>query len=89
MREKIFPYEQDPRRDHHGAPTDELVMDMRELAREAGVLPPPSFHHIHVFVRQPSCTSTAWWRQLSQRGDLKHDSRQLAQLRAQFSVTMA
>jgi hypothetical protein len=40
VREKIFPYEQGPRRDHHGAPTDELVMEMRELAREAGVLTP-------------------------------------------------
>lgn len=40
VREQIFPYEQDPRRDHHGAPTDELVMEMRELARAAGVLTP-------------------------------------------------
>ncbi|KQM17423.1 acyl-CoA dehydrogenase family protein [Novosphingobium sp. Leaf2] len=43
VREKIVPYEKDPRRDHHGAPTDELVMEMRGLAREAGVLTP----HIH------------------------------------------
>ena len=40
VREQIFPYEQDPRRDHHGAPTDALVMEMRELARAAGVLTP-------------------------------------------------
>jgi len=40
VREKIFPYERDPRRDHHGAPTAELVMDLRELARGAGVLTP-------------------------------------------------
>ena len=40
VREKIFPYESDPRRDHHGAPTDELVQEMRELARAAGVLTP-------------------------------------------------
>ncbi|MBW8755058.1 MAG: acyl-CoA dehydrogenase, partial [Sphingomonadales bacterium] len=25
VREVVIPYEQDPRRDHHGAPTDELV----------------------------------------------------------------
>ena len=40
VRGTIFAYEQDPRRDHHGAPTDELVMEMRELARAAGVLTP-------------------------------------------------
>ncbi|UZW57418.1 acyl-CoA dehydrogenase [Sphingobium sp. JS3065] len=40
VREVIAPYEQDPRRDHHGAPTDELVFEMREKAREAGVLTP-------------------------------------------------
>ncbi|HEX7819522.1 MAG TPA: acyl-CoA dehydrogenase family protein [Sphingobium sp.] len=40
VRETIIPYESDPRRDHHGAPTDELVMEMRGLARAAGVLTP-------------------------------------------------
>ena len=40
VRQAIVPYERDPRRDHHGAPTDELVMEMRDLAREAGVLTP-------------------------------------------------
>ncbi len=40
VREVIAPYEHDPRRDHHGAPTDELVYEMRGLAREAGVLTP-------------------------------------------------
>ncbi|RVU05722.1 acyl-CoA dehydrogenase [Novosphingobium umbonatum] len=40
VRTQIFPYESDPRRDHHGAPTDELVYEMREKARAAGVLPP-------------------------------------------------
>ncbi|MBB4858373.1 acyl-CoA dehydrogenase [Novosphingobium chloroacetimidivorans] len=40
VRQTIVPYERDPRRDHHGAPTDELVMEMRALAREAGVLTP-------------------------------------------------
>lgn len=40
VREVIVPYELDPRRDHHGAPTDELVFEMRDLARDAGVLTP-------------------------------------------------
>ena len=40
VREVIFPYEQDPRRDHHGAPTDELVFEMRDLARTAGLMTP-------------------------------------------------
>jgi len=40
VREVVVPYEKDKRRDHHGAPTDELVMEMRELARAAGVLTP-------------------------------------------------
>jgi acyl-CoA dehydrogenase len=40
VREIVAPYETDPRRDHHGAPTDELVMELREKARAAGVLTP-------------------------------------------------
>ncbi|MGQ2943082.1 MAG: acyl-CoA dehydrogenase family protein [Blastomonas fulva] len=40
VRETIIPFEQDPRRDHHGAPTDALVMELRELARSAEVLTP-------------------------------------------------
>ena len=40
VREIVVPFEKDPRRDHHGAPTDELVMEMREHARAAGVLTP-------------------------------------------------
>jgi len=40
VRQQVVPYESDPRRDHHGAPTDELVMEMREKARAAGVLTP-------------------------------------------------
>ncbi|MBM3595152.1 MAG: acyl-CoA dehydrogenase, partial [Alphaproteobacteria bacterium] len=36
----VIPYEADPRRDHHGAPTDELVAELKELARGAGVLSP-------------------------------------------------
>lgn len=40
VREEIIPYESDPRRDDHGAPLDEMVMEMRAKAREAGVLTP-------------------------------------------------
>ncbi len=40
VRDVVVPYEQDPRRDHHGAPLDELVYEMREKARVAGVLTP-------------------------------------------------
>ena len=40
VRDVVIPYESDARRDHHGAPTDELVMEMREKARAAGVLTP-------------------------------------------------
>ena len=39
VRDKIVPYERDPRATSHG-PTDELVQEMRGLAREAGVLTP-------------------------------------------------
>lgn len=40
VRTVVVPYEQDPRRDHHGAPTDELVMELKGKAREAGLLTP-------------------------------------------------
>jgi acyl-CoA dehydrogenase len=40
VRDVVIPYEQDPRRDHHGAPTDELVTELKERARAAGVLSP-------------------------------------------------
>lgn len=43
VRDVIVPYEKDPRRDHHGGPTEELVWEMRDLARAAGVMTP----HIH------------------------------------------
>ena len=39
VRDVVVPYETDPRRDEHG-PTDELVMELREKARAAGVLTP-------------------------------------------------
>lgn len=40
VREVVVPYEKDPRRDHHDCPTDALVLELRERAREAGVLTP-------------------------------------------------
>lgn len=40
VREVVVPYEADPRRDHHGAPTDELVAHLKAAAREHGVLTP-------------------------------------------------
>ncbi len=40
VRATVIPYERDLRRDHHGAPLDELVWEMRAKAREAGVLTP-------------------------------------------------
>jgi acyl-CoA dehydrogenase len=40
VRKVVAPYEQDPRRDHHDAPTDELVFELKEKARAAGVLSP-------------------------------------------------
>jgi len=40
VRTVVVPYEQDSRRDHHHAPTDALVMEMREKAIAAGVMTP-------------------------------------------------
>ncbi|NMN04966.1 MULTISPECIES: acyl-CoA dehydrogenase family protein [unclassified Novosphingobium] len=40
VRAVVVPYEKDGRRDHHGAPTDDLVRELREKARAAGVLTP-------------------------------------------------
>ena len=40
VRQTVIPYEQDKRRDHHGAPLDELVFELKDKAREAGVLSP-------------------------------------------------
>jgi acyl-CoA dehydrogenase len=40
VRAVVIPYEADPRRDHHGAPTDALADELKELARAAGVLTP-------------------------------------------------
>jgi acyl-CoA dehydrogenase len=40
IRDTVVPYEKDPRRDHHNAPGEELVAELRERARAAGVLTP-------------------------------------------------
>ncbi|MED5546700.1 acyl-CoA dehydrogenase family protein [Novosphingobium decolorationis] len=40
VRTTIIPYESDPRRDHHGAPTEELVRELRALARAEGLMTP-------------------------------------------------
>lgn len=40
VREVVIPYERDRRRDEHGAPTEELVGELRERARAASVLTP-------------------------------------------------
>ncbi len=40
VRDVVVPYERDTRRDHHGAPLDEMVQEMRAKARAAGVLTP-------------------------------------------------
>lgn len=40
VRDVVVPYEKDPRRDHHDCPTDDLVQELRDLARKAGVLTP-------------------------------------------------
>lgn len=40
VRDVIIPYEKDARRDHHGAPTDAMMHEMRAKAKAAGVLTP-------------------------------------------------
>jgi len=40
VRDVVAPYEHDLRRDHHDCPTDELVAELRALARAAGVVTP-------------------------------------------------
>ncbi|ALG62247.1 MULTISPECIES: acyl-CoA dehydrogenase family protein [Citromicrobium] len=40
VREVILPFESDGRRDTHGAPTEELTREMRDLARKAGLMTP-------------------------------------------------
>ncbi len=40
VREVIVPYEQDPRRDHHDCPSEDLVAELKAKAREAGLMTP-------------------------------------------------
>ena len=40
VREVVVPYETDPRRDHHGAPTDALADELKDTARAVGLLTP-------------------------------------------------
>lgn len=40
VRNVVIPYEKDPRFDHHGCPTEELVQELKQRAREANVLSP-------------------------------------------------
>ena len=40
VRTIVVPYEKDVRRDHHDCPTDKLVVELKDKAREAGVLTP-------------------------------------------------
>lgn len=40
VRETVVPYERDPRRDDHGAPMDEMLYELKDKARQAGVLTP-------------------------------------------------
>lgn len=40
VRTVVIPYEKDPRRDHHDAPTEELVDELRARAIAAGVMTP-------------------------------------------------
>lgn len=52
VRTRVVPYERDPRRDHHGAPTDELITELRELGRSADLATPhirgDGTHRTHV-----------------------------------------
>jgi acyl-CoA dehydrogenase len=53
VREVVIPFEKDQRRDHHGGPTDELVAELKELARAAGVLTPHILDdHAHLTQRE-------------------------------------
>lgn len=40
VRDVVAPYEHDPRRDHHDCPSEELIEELKEKARAAGVLTP-------------------------------------------------
>ncbi len=40
VRDVVVSYEKDPRRDHHDCPTEELIAELKQKARAAGVLTP-------------------------------------------------
>lgn len=40
VRDVVVPYERDARRDHHNCPTEVLIVELRQKAREAGVMTP-------------------------------------------------
>ena len=40
VRDIVVPYEQDPRRDHHDCPSEELVAELKAKARAAGLMTP-------------------------------------------------
>ncbi|MBB3957199.1 acyl-CoA dehydrogenase family protein [Novosphingobium sediminicola] len=40
VRDVVAPYERDPRRDAHGGPGEDLILELRDKARAAGVLTP-------------------------------------------------
>ncbi|NWK95907.1 acyl-CoA dehydrogenase [Sphingobium lactosutens] len=40
VRDIVAPYEHDPRRDHHDCPSEELIDELKDQARAAGVLTP-------------------------------------------------
>ncbi|MCG5073595.1 acyl-CoA dehydrogenase family protein [Paraburkholderia tagetis] len=40
VRDVVVPYERDARRDHHNCPTEALIVELRQKAREAGVMTP-------------------------------------------------
>ena len=40
VRNVVAPYEHDPRRDHHDCPSEEMISELKDKAREAGVLTP-------------------------------------------------
>jgi acyl-CoA dehydrogenase len=53
VRNVVIPFEKDPRRDHHGNPSDELVAELKQLARAAGVLTPHILDdHSHLTQRE-------------------------------------
>lgn len=55
VRDVVIPYEQDERRDRHGAPAEALIADMREKVRAAGLMTP----HIRADGTHPTQRETA------------------------------